>query len=884
MALVPRVCLGAVPHSQAPGKGLDGAAGRPRGMGARHAFGGGSPVRLSIEHSLDGEQVTIDTTFVELIESLRVHRITPGESKADKESVPLFSPAFFPTGFPKTDAHVQGVSFGVIDLDHLNAEKESAVLEILGGLPFPWYLYTTHSHGLGGEAALRILVEFLQPVAGSQWEPFWSRFKAIFERPSIGLFVDPKCRNAARFYFVPSCPQSRSHLARFERSNLPPGTPPFDPSSLLYNVSGSIVVPGTLIPRGDSLGGARIIEATGGGTRHVSRAALETLQARLSRKKLRAGKTLKAVLDGVAWGEKGERDTLLFQLAGAIAAEFPDGNVNDIADHFTLSLGALNDSEYSIELVRDKLHRAQVRVAEEKEAKELTERLDRATRIKSAFIEFGQDRDTPYTETEIAGFATLAGVSITDFARRWILQSGSAFYVYCNARYIGPFGREDISSAARKYLAPAPIELDETSPGGKKKTPIRFETLLANHGTHVRRIVVDLNSDVTVLDTGESTLIEATCPVRGLESRFDPLIDEWLRIMAGERYNLIREWLSWLTTLDQPCAALYLQGASGTGKSLFAKGVARIWTTENPTTMAQALHPTHNESLCRCPLVFADEKMPDTARGVKDTGRLREFIQEESRPLMRKYLPDASMRGATRTVIAANNLNLLHTGEHLTADDIQAIADRIIHVPIAPEAGEWLAARREQIAEWVSGDRIAMHALWHVAHYPKAANPPRFLVQAPRGALHLEIGTGTSLGGAVAHWLVSWILEPSKLWNGRSLVGSAGRITYNVETREVYVSANCLTDNWETYRTNYPIEKANIRAVGLALGAISTRRGSYLFSGGRSNIHVVPLEHLLAWGEESGFHPDTVREAAGKVPVEMNKAQTRGVHAQPGRN
>ena len=818
-------------------------------------------MKLSLTRSLTDGQITVETTFREFLESIEVHRITE-----TKEDCFLYSPAFYAPGDPREDRFVEGVSFGVIDLDHMDSAAECALLERLGSFPSPWYAYTTFSHQEHGpeDNAYRVLIPFLAPVRGEDWPKFWPKFKAIFEAPSVGLRVDPKCKNASRIYFVPACPSSRRHLATFRSHNLSPTAPPFDPSSLL--VQGA-TVRGVLLPRETP----SVVSAVGVGVR-VSRGALETLAGRLKRRKLRTGEALSRVLEGLAWADRGERDSILYQMSHDIAREFPSANMLDVSEYFTLSVSALQDPDYSIDLVRDKLLRAQREIQEAQEAKEQAEALDRANRIRSAFVEYGLEREHPYTETEIATFAAMSSVPVEGFTHRWIVQSGASFYLYFAGRYVGPFAEKETGIAARKYLAPSPCELDEKATDGKMR-PAALTSLVIRYGTHVRNVVADLNSDVTVLDARESTLIEAPCPLRSLSAKYDPDIDEWLRVMSGDRYELVLDWLSWVTELSQPCAALYLQGASGAGKGLFAKGVARLWTLDGPTTMAQALG-SHNEGLLRCPLVFADEKIPESYRGVADTARIREFIQEDSRPLLRKFLGDATMRGATRTIIAANNLNLLHSGESLTPDDVQAIADRIIHIPVTPEAVSYLAARRELTREWVSGDKIARFALWVMETRTREANPPRFLVRAPKGALHLEIGSGTALGGAVSHWLVSALVEPRKLWTGKLLTSSAFRFTYNPDTREVYVSAVALTDNWTAYKTNFPEERATMRAVGLALGAISSRRATYQFHGGKSIVHVIPLETLIFWGEENGFHPDGIIEGASKLPSELQKIVT----------
>jgi len=343
--------------------------------------------------------------------------------------------------------------------------------------------------------------------------------------------------------------------------------------------------------------------------------------------------------------------------------------------------------------------------------------------------------------------------------------------------------------------------------------------------------------------------------------------------MAGPKHiDVLLDWISWATELDRPCTALFLQGAPGAGKSMFAKGLARIWTHGPPSTMEQAFG-NWTDAILRCPLVFADERVPKDARGNARTEDIREFIQQESRPLKRRFCPDAVMKGATRTVIAANNRNLLHSHDvSLTPHDIQAIADRIVLIPVGAESATYLKRLGwNGTAQWVTGDRIAEHCLWIIENRQRNPNPPRFLVQGSNANLHMDIAFGTSIGSAVAHWLVSFLEDPSRLWAGKTMTHSAFGITYSADVSQGYspgivVSAQTMADNWETYRTNVRPEKATLRAIGLSLQALSEGRVTWTFPGGiKRQCARVPLANLIQWGDDNGVHSDTLMNAVAKL-------------------
>ena len=100
-----------------------------------------------------------------------------------------------------------------------------------------------------------------------------------------------------------------------------------------------------------------------------------------------------------------------------------------------------------------------------------------------------------------------------------------------------------------------------------------------------------------------------------------------------------------MTLLTEPCAALYLDGGAGVGKTLLADGLARLWTTNGPTELAGVVG-SFNDALLSCPLVFADEVLPDVLKRTEGTGELRKLIQARTLPLNRKFKAAAQVRGS----------------------------------------------------------------------------------------------------------------------------------------------------------------------------------------------------------------------------------------------
>jgi len=829
-------------------------------------------VRLSIYRALSDPPQVIETTWGDFVASIRVHALIE-----EKGAAYLFSPAVFPPGTPRKSQYVDCVSFGVMDFDHLTHEHATALIAHLSTLPFRWVLYTTFSHGWVSdgikspnppgtvESAFRVLVPFLSPVPGIEWDKFYPRFAALFSLPGIGVVRDKACSDSNRIYYIPSAPPDRSHLVQFYE-HAADTLPTFDPAPLRLAMTVAAAITGVPVsskPR-----------TTGGGFAGVTRPALEALAKRLKRKKAPTGDAILKVLDGVPWAQHGERDKVLYQMAGDIAAEFPDADMREVSEFFTLSLTAMDDSEYTRDLVIDKLLRKQSEQAQAKELAAEAESSERALRIRAAFKELAIERDEPYTEAELAMFAASYGIGEPEFRRRWVLLCGGAYYFFVNGAYIGPIVGVDATLAAHRYLAPAPLELETRDVYGRA-TRKAIDAIALDYGTQVRFSYADLNADTAVFDAPASTLIEAPAPLRPLSAKYDETVNEWLAVLAGDRVGVVLDWLSYVTDLSRPCAALYLQGAVGAGKTLLAVGLADLWSEYGPSTLVQAF-ANFNEGIMRCPLVLADESIPRDFRGNAKTAELREFIQQRSRPLTRKNIRDSVLNGATRLIITSNNKNLLQTNEALTPHDIKAIADRIIHIPVPDSATAWMEARPNIATRWKETKAIARHALWVVENRAKNPDPPRFLVRLENDGLSAEIAFNSAMGSAVSHWLVSFLENFHRLLQGKSVHSSAFGIGVNVTCDALMVSTTAITDNWGVFKTNVKEDRATIRAVGMALGSIAARRTEYGFPNGtRRTVHVVELKNLAVWADEIGVKLPELLSNAKKLHVFLQGVKER---------
>ncbi len=758
--------------------------------------------------------------------------------KPYKNSCPLFSPCEFREGATRSTAGAIAVHLGAVDLDHATEDILGSVLLHLSDTGLEFLLYTGWSHGLNGETSARILVPFTRPVSAREWDSFWPRMNQ-----ALGGRCDPQVKNVDRAYFLPSAPAQRHHLAQLYHQ---PGRP------LDVDAWGAIA----LAP--DAIVAARA-------TRPVQKAEVEAFAKKLVKINPETGHALQAVLRGEEWAPVGHRDNVLYKLAGDIAKGFPTADPASLALVFSQSVTHYGN-EFPLSLVQKKIETRQGEILVAQEAKEQESISARRLAVAECFhmTSGGKTvRDTPYTEEELATFSAQVGVSPEAFRHRWVIQKGGALYYWVAGGYVGPFSSQtDGTLAAHRYLAPATsvgIRLEELTVAGdfiQRSAP----ALAMDYGTPANRIVADLTAQETTFEPATATLVEAPCPLRDIEPTFNRDVQHWLTLLGGSEYRQLELWLAYVTTLELPCAALFMEGPPSCGKSLLALAIARLWTDGGPTTMKQAMGDW-TDAIARCPFIFADERMPMDGRGRARTADLREFLQADVRPYSRKYVPDGTMRGAVRAMLAANNRHLLDGEDSLTPWDVAAIVGRILHieVPSNPDgrgspAGDFIRAMG-----WHPGtgmeDIIARHILWLVENVVRPPNPQRFLVQSASSKLHRAMTTTSVMGSAVAHWLVSFLLEPARLRVRE--VGSSAHLI-RVKGGILHVNPKALTDNWDSYKTNVTPDKATAKRVMEGVAGISSTRAETRISlpvpghPGRPKFYAIRTEDLVEWANNHG--------------------------------
>ena len=744
-------------------------------------------------------------------------------------------PATF-TGNRRRKRRITEVSGLGLDLDLKSPKDIGLTLDRVSHLE--WVMWTTYGYDPDREdcppdldkanaykpARIRVLLPFASPVSAHLAERAWRDINA-----RLGGQVDPQTKDASRFSYLPAAPPARLSRAVVHRN---PGK--------LYavNVEGG----------GDD---RRTWEVSD----FEASAAADKVRSWLVRlpKGSACKESAKRLADGESLAAEGERHGTMRALTWQIAAKWPDLTESTITSLFAPSCAVDPDGpEPSAAWVAydgalGKIEEG--RVAERERKAEETQREQAAA----------AGYDGGYSDKELQAIAHANGWEVEDLRDKWVLQHmGSVFLLDERGMYRGPYTKDDAGVAAARVLARAPVRMVEMIQDSMRYRAVADYAREA--GQVATKIVTDLAAQGTRFDQATETIYEACCPQRNIRPKRDKRLDKWLRLLAGDQYDSLRDWLACAPDLRKLLCALYLHGPKSSGKTLLPVGLARLWT-EGPPSDAELALSGFNEDIARCPLILADEELP--VRYAKDTvtTKLRSMLSTYSRPLARKYKAPTDMHGAIRLVIAANNPSLLSSKGVSTRHDLEAVAERFLYLKVDTQASEYLETLPRKVKEHWANEGIAAHALWlQKNHY---VEPPskRFWVSGSVGQMHRLLITESHWNSLVCEWLVRYLLDPGKLERGQR----PGSGFVKVVQGRLFVAVQGVSDGWDVY-----MEKAkqtpNTNKLGHALSSLGTGETSRIKVGERKvPFTEVRLDNLVAWAEQSKLCDRGTLESALKV-------------------
>ena len=767
-----------------------------------------------------------------------VEQLLPHEFRDDKLSCPAWSPAFYPEGATRKKTNVECASLWGGDYDAITQEQIERLIDLVIARGWSLVVYTTFSdwgkryidaHDNPSTERLyrvRFVLPLNREVSPDEWSVLWHAVN-----DELDSLSDPQCKDISRIYFGAYTPHvDEAFSSVFEGDSI-------NVDDMLSRVSVPQTVP--------------VVVDTA--REPVSRARLQRFARALSRKrderKAELGVLLLRVCNGESFAEPGSRDTTIYRMSLEIAQRFPECDANSIARHFGTSLALMSQEAPECPTIEDvayKINRAQQEYAAERAQQEASDLAAQRQRIRDAF---GTDRTDPYTVDEIKALGP---------SPRWIIQKGKSYYTLVGGEYRGPYSQDEALNAAIRDLSPAStagVDLFTINAQGER-APKPLSRLIRDYGFVANDVAVDLSAQQSYFDESTRTIVEAPCPVRDIKAKHHPEIEAWLEALAGpDRLPLLLAWIANLTNLERPCTALFMTGPKSTGKSLAPFGWSRLWTALGfPTPLEDVLGTNFNDAQLRCPLTFADERLPTDHRGRVLNAELRHFIQAYRRPLRRKFLANADMIGAVRLVISANNEEVLATSETLSNNDIDAIVDRYLWIPCRSEAAEVL--RSVDTSGWVEGDKIAEHALWLRDNYRWKPNG-RFLVHSYDRELHSRLVSGSGIRSSVLQFCVGYLLDPARLD-----ADPRGRFLIRVHDNRLCVNTQALVACWDTYVKNERCPSTGRLAGAIGALANDDRVRLTLPNGKRPNYRVIRPEHLKAWAARTGYATEEQIEEA----------------------
>jgi len=739
---------------------------------------------------------------------------------------------------------------GVLDLDGIDPADLKICLDHLTSSNYAFIFYTTWSHDASnGHYRARIITPLAQPIEAKTWGVAWpgylgrvfpdqSLLNKLWDRSveytdSAGKrkhksVLDHMVSNVAGIYFGPY---------------VPPGTP-LDTCICIHQ-------PGEPIPIDfETVGAGLAISAQQTFTQvRIPRDVLHMLATSLGRSSksetLELGWRLSQIVKGEPFAESGERDNAIWRLSELLAERLPYADPTALANHFapSLQMMSLEDTDCpTIETVKYKLERAQVS-AREKRAKQ--QKLDQdaiVTRRANGWRLMGVfDRKDTYTEQELEGFADQEGCTVPELNSRMLVRQQNSIHIFGNGQYLGPFvANHDAPLAVDQLLAPAEhIQLYRTTSQGFI-VPRSLDYLTRKYGTISRHTRIDMTAQRTYYDADTSEMVEAPYPLRAdLQPTYNEQVDLWLNYLVGSKIDLLKGWLADIPNLQHPCAAVFLYGAAGSGKSFLATGISRLYNTRGPASLHEAMQP-FNDELLKNPILVADESLPVNFQGVVRTQELRLLIQAFSQPLKRKFLPPATLIGSPRILLAANNESMLVQAGELAAADIVAISERFLLIRVSENATRYLQSVKHN--HWIEDDTIAQHVLWlhHNHHWVPEG---RFRHRDTSSFLSEILGVRSGVRFAVCMFLIRYLQNPRVLdtqLQGMGILIRHGRL---------FVKPTIISEHWQKY---VPLERIpEASKIAAAVRGLSKRKSNITIGGVVQRYQQISTKLLVAWANDN---------------------------------
>lgn len=756
-------------------------------------------------------------------------------ARRDDKGGPLYTVGIVPAGMARKQLHVEGADFACLDIDEGSNSEIAAALQSLA--PYAYHLSSSFNHGKNGQTKIRVLLPLARRVTREEQTRIWPPLSRL-----VNNIVDQKTKDPGRAYFLPSAPPGAQVLVYHNQQDRW-----LDPDHLL-----------ALALAAPSLVSQPIT---------IESSELQVQLDSIANKLRRIGKghplheAALALVHGKPFAAVGERHATILHLTGWLAfrteqAPLPPQAIEALFRDSLEAMAANSPPGKPCDTTNAAVKAYETALTHVNEVKE-RERI--RVQNKHATI-----RSPKWTSESIERCAQVQGCVPDELA--YVVQRDRAHYVLKpNAYFSGPFVEKDAVVVVAQSLVNSPIRLYEPNASGgfKQKS---FSDIVIEYGEIAERTIANLATQRTYYNRPQKTINEAVCPLQTHQPQYNSQIDQWLRLFAGseQTYNKLLDWMACAPDLNKLLCALTLAGAPGTGKTLFAQGVASLWAEGGAASGPETILGNFNEDLARCPLVFGDETLPRAYRYESVTTKLRQEIATLVRTLTRKYFPPVSLHGALRFILATNNPMILASNISTKAD-LEAVAVRFFYIETDPEAERFLLGLPHEVKDQWRVDGIASHALW-LQDNRQVEPAGRFWVTGDIERMHRLLVTSSDWNSWLCEWIVKGLLDAFKKSDQNE--ATVGRV--QISDGHVYVATSAITEGWQTY-TNYPHIAPDPRKIATALRSIAITPKAIQRRPNNYRFFDIDVGHLVAWADEKGI--------CGEADIEFAIAQ--GITERP---
>jgi hypothetical protein len=309
--------------------------------------------------------------------------------------------------------------------------------------------------------------------------------------------------------------------------------------------------------------------------------------------------------------------------------------------------------------------------------------------------------------------------------------------------------------------------------------------VLQNHATIVDYTIASYIRDSIEYDPILGAVYEPCAPVDPrVRPEFNADIDGWLRALFASELEKCLDWLATLTRLDRPTCALYIKASPDVGKGLFSTGLARIWGAA-PSKYEELLR-NFQDGLMQCPLILADESVPEDPFNKNDSSVFRRAIGTGRQKIFVKHRAPITLEGFPRILITANNSDAIKIRDALEPADLEAIKQRVGYVETGTEAGDYLKslahtrnlAVQDMVEPWISSHQLANHVMW-LSENRQVTPGDRFLVEGWSSSLTDKMAIKFGIAPILGKFIVKVIRD--KMRAVRGVKYGDGQILVNVD-------------------------------------------------------------------------------------------------------